>query len=79
MRAEIEVVRKDGDSVGGVLESIICGVPAGIGEPWFDSVESMISHILFSIGGIKGVEFGDGFALANMLGSEANDQFTVRD
>lgn len=77
MRSEIEAVRKDGDSVGGILESVICGVPAGIGEPWFDSVESMISHILFSIGGIKGVEFGDGFALANMLGSEANDPFAV--
>ena len=79
MREEIEKTHADGDSVGGVLESVISGVPAGVGEPWFDSAESMISHILFSLGGIKGVEFGDGFALADMLGSEANDPITVKD
>ena len=79
MEAEIRAAFTDGDSVGGVLESMIVGVPAGVGEPWFDSVESEISHILFSIGGIKGVEFGDGFALAGMLGSEANDPFRIRD
>lgn len=77
MIKEIEKARAMGDSVGGVLESAIIGIPAGVGEPWFDSVESMISHILFSIGGIKGVEFGDGFALADMFGSEANDPFTL--
>ena len=53
--------------------------PAGVGEPWFDSVESMLSHALFSIGGVKGVEFGAGFALASMRGSEANDSFEVVD
>ena len=79
MIKEIEKARADCDSVGGVLESAVIGIPSGVGEPWFDSVESMISHILFSIGGIKGVEFGDGFALADMLGSEANDPFTVVD
>jgi len=77
MKNEIENARVDGDSVGGILESVISGVPAGVGEPWFDSVESIISHILFSIGGIKGIEFGKGFELADMLGSEANDPLTV--
>ena len=77
MKNEIEKARADGDSVGGILESVISGVPAGVGEPWFDSVESIISHILFSIGGIKGIEFGKGFELADMLGSEANDPLTV--
>ena len=79
MRREIELAHSMGDSVGGILESVITGVPAGVGEPWFDSVESMISHILFSVGGIKGVEFGAGFSLADMLGSEANDAFVVKD
>ena len=79
MMSEIEKVRSEADSVGGILESVILGVPRGVGEPWFDSVESMISHILFSIGGIKGVEFGRGFEFADMLGSEANDQMTVKD
>lgn len=65
----------EGDSVGGVLESKIFGLPAGLGEPWFDSFESVLSHALFSIGGIKGVEFGAGFAIADMKGSEANDPF----
>jgi chorismate synthase len=79
MKEEIKEAHSKGDSVGGVLESIITGIPSGVGEPWFDSVESTISHILFSIGGIKGVEFGDGFSFADMLGSESNDAFTVKD
>ncbi len=75
MKAEAERAAKDGDSVGGVLESVILGVPAGVGEPLFDSVESEISHILFSVPAVKGVEFGAGFAFSDMLGSEANDAF----
>ena len=75
----IEDAAKDGDSVGGVLETVITGVPAGVGEPFFDSMESVLSHMLFSIPGIKGVEFGAGFSIADMLGSEANDQLTVID
>ncbi|MBQ7761731.1 MAG: chorismate synthase [Clostridia bacterium] len=73
-----EVIRKaseNKDSVGGVLQTAIVGMPAGVGEPWFDSVESMLSHVLFSIGGVKGVEFGSGFEMAKMLGSQANDVF----
>lgn len=60
----IEQAKADGDSVGGIVETAISGIPSGVGEPWFDSVESVLSHALFSIGGIKGVEFGDGFAIA---------------
>lgn len=63
------------DSVGGVLESAVVGMPVGVGEPWFDSVESMLSHALFSIPGVKGVEFGLGFGFADQYGSEANDGF----
>lgn len=63
----------NGDSVGGVLETAIYGVPEGVGEPWFDSVESLLSHMMFSIPAIKGIEFGAGFKVADMKGSEAND------
>ena len=64
------------DSVGGVVECRIDNVPVGLGEPFFDSAESVISHALFSIPGVKGVEFGAGFAIAAMLGSAANDCLT---
>ena len=74
---EISRAKADGDSVGGILQTAIVGVPVGVGEPWFDSVESLLSHALFSIGGVKGVEFGAGFGLANMRGSEANDAFEI--
>lgn len=65
----------EGDSLGGVVECRIEGVPAGLGEPFFDSVESLISHAMFSIPGVRGVEFGDGFQAARMKGSEHNDPF----
>ena len=73
MRQAIMLAKADGDSVGGVLETAVIGLPAGIGEPFFDSLEGKLSHAMFSIGGVKGIEFGDGFALAGMRGSEAND------
>ena len=69
--------RESKDSVGGILQTAIMGIPAGVGEPWFDSVESVLSHALFSVGGVKGIEFGAGFNLANMTGSEANDSFDI--
>lgn len=75
MMKRIEAVREEGDSVGGRLETAITGFPAGVGEPWFDSLESVLSHMLFSIPAVKGVEFGDGFALADMTGSTSNDPF----
>ena len=75
MQAAILKAKEEGDSVGGVLETVVTGLPAGVGEPWFDTLEGTLSHGLFSIPGIKGVEFGDGFALSDMRGSEANDPF----
>lgn len=73
MLKEISNAKERGDSVGGIVQTAAVGLPAGLGEPWFDSMESMLSHALFSIGGIKGVEFGAGFACAGMRGSEYND------
>ncbi|MBE6633379.1 MAG: chorismate synthase [Ruminococcaceae bacterium] len=77
MREEILRAASEGDSVGGVLETAIIGMPAGVGEPWFDTVEGMLSHMLFSIPAVKGVEFGAGFAIADLTGSEANDPMRV--
>ena len=79
MTQRILDAKADGDSVGGMLETVVIGLPAGVGEPWFDTVEGMLSHALFSIPAVKGVEFGDGFALADMRGSEANDAFCADD
>lgn len=73
MDAAIEAAVKAGDSVGGIVECRIIGVPAGLGEPFFDSTESLIAHAALSIPAIKGVEFGSGFESARMLGSECND------
>ncbi len=78
MKAVIRQAREDGDSVGGTLETLITGVPAGVGEPYFDSMESVLAHILFSIPAVKGVAFGDGFGLANMRGSQANDAIILQ-
>jgi chorismate synthase len=75
MVAAIEAAKLDADSVGGVLETAIIGLPQGLGEPWFDSIESQLSHALFSVPAVKGVEFGAGFAMSHMRGSEANDAF----
>ena len=79
MQAAILAAKADGDSVGGVLETAVIGLPAGVGEPWFDTFESMLAHILFSVPAVKGVEFGDGFALADMRGSQANDSLRYED
>ena len=77
MKAAIRAAGAEGDSVGGVLETAILGLPAGIGEPYFDSVESVLSHAAFSIPAVKGIEFGSGFAFADQRGSEANDAFRM--
>ena len=79
MQEAILAAASDGDSVGGVLETAIIGMPAGVGEPWFDTVEGTLSHMLFSIPAIKGVEFGAGFALADRRGSTANDPLRMED
>lgn len=76
VRKILEPVVKAGDSAGAVIECSVSGLPAGLGEPFFDSVESLISHLAFSIPGVRGVEFGDGFAAASMYGSKHNDPIT---
>ena len=75
MKAEIEKARNDLDSVGGTLETAVIGMKGGYGEPWFDSIEGMLSHALFSIPGIKAVGFGIGEEFSRLRGSEANDAF----
>lgn len=77
MKARILEAGGQGDSVGGVLETVVTGMPAGVGEPWFDTVEGLLSHALFSIPAVKGVEFGDGFGMSTMRGSLANDPMRV--
>lgn len=69
----IEQAIKDGDSLGGIVECTVTGLPAGLGEPFFDSVESLLSHAVFAIPGVRGIEFGDGFGASRMKGSEHND------
>ncbi len=71
----IEQAIAQNDSIGGIVSCEVKNIPAGLGEPFFDSLESMISHGIFSIPAIKGIEFGSGFKLARMKGSEANDVF----
>ncbi|MBR5442438.1 MAG: chorismate synthase [Clostridia bacterium] len=75
MVEKIQAAAAEGDSVGGVLQTAVVGLPVGVGEPWFDSLESVLSHGLFSIPGIKGVEFGIGFGCAQLMGSEMNDEY----
>ena len=75
MKRVIEEAGKNLNSVGGILETAVIGVPSGVGEPYFNSIESVLSHLLFSIPAVKGVEFGAGFSIADMFGSEANDSF----
>ena len=76
MEAEIMAAREQMDSVGGIVEVMAAGMPPGIGNPFFDSLESRLSHALFSVPAVKGIEFGAGFALAARKGSEVNDPMT---
>lgn len=75
MQKKILEAKSNGDSLGGLLETAVLGVPAGLGEPWFDTMEGVLAHALFSIPAVKGVEFGAGFGFADMCGSRANDSF----
>ncbi len=79
MKALIEKVAAEGDSLGGIVETAVIGLPTGLGEPAFDSVESILSHLLFSVPAVKGVSFGLGFGFANVKGSTANDDFEYKD
>ena len=77
METLIEEARRAGDSVGGVVEVRAVGLPTGVGEPFFDSVESSIAHLALSVPAVKGVEFGVGFAASRMRGSQHNDPFVL--
>ncbi|MDR3295300.1 MAG: chorismate synthase [Clostridiales Family XIII bacterium] len=79
MREAIRLAKEDGDSVGGVVETVAFGVPGGLGDPFFASLESRIAALFFSIPAVKGVEFGDGFPLSALRGSEANDEIYAED
>ena len=71
----LEKALKNSDSVGGIIECRVTGLPVGLGEPFFDSVESILSHLVFSIPAVKGIEFGLGFESAKKFGSEVNDPY----
>ena len=77
MTTAIRQAGASGDSLGGVLEIAVTGLPAGLGEPWFGSVESVLSQMFYAIPGVKGVSFGDGFALTEQNGSDISDGMTV--
>ncbi len=77
MKEAIALAKEDEDSVGGVIECAVTGLPAGIGSPMFESVESIMSSMLFSVPAVKGVEFGSGFAISDMHGSESNDEYIM--
>ncbi len=79
IRKAVDTAVQEGDSIGGIIECRIGQVPVGLGEPFFDSVEAVMSHMVFSIPAIKGIEFGSGFRAARMKGSEHNDNLLDRE
>jgi chorismate synthase len=79
MSAEILKAHEEKDSIGGVVSCTVVGLPVGVGEPFFASIESVIAQMMFSIPGVKGVEFGSGFKCAEMRGSDHNDPFAIKD
>lgn len=79
MEAAISAARADGDSVGGIVEAQVRGLPAGVGGPMFGGLENRISQAVFAIPAVKGIEFGEGFAAAELKGSENNDPYLVED
>lgn len=78
MKEEIVKAHEERDSVGGVIKCSVIGLPVGVGEPFFGSIESLLSAMMFSIPGVKGIEFGSGFKCASMRGSTHNDHYIIR-
>jgi chorismate synthase len=78
MSDEVKKALSDGDSIGGIIEVLAEGVPAGLGDPVFDKLDALLAAALLSIGGVKGIEFGEGFHAAALRGSENNDQMTSK-
>ncbi|KAJ51006.1 chorismate synthase [Clostridium tetanomorphum] len=78
MQGVILKAKEELDSVGGTIETAVINIPAGIGEPFFHSVESSIAHMIFSIPGVKGIEFGEGFNIAKFTASQANDEYYIK-
>ena len=79
MQKRIEQAREEGDSIGGIIECVVTGLPVGLGDPMFHGMENRIAQAVFAIPAVKGLEFGAGFAAARMRGSEHNDPFRIRD
>ncbi len=79
MKELIDTVRAEGDSIGGVIECVVTGLPAGLGDPMFDGMENRISSAVFGIPAVKGIEFGAGFSSSELFGSENNDEFFIND
>ncbi|HEY5561004.1 MAG TPA: chorismate synthase [Clostridiaceae bacterium] len=77
MKASILKAKGEGDSLGGIIEAVIINIPPGIGDPFFDSLESTIAHLMFSVPAVKGLEFGRGFEITKLKGSEANDSIYI--
>ena len=75
LRAEVDAVRAKGDSIGGIVECIVQGMPSGVGEPMFGGVENVISSVVFGVPAVKGIEFGSGFEGSRSTGSRNNDEF----
>ena len=79
IRHTITQAKYEGDSVGGTIECAVVGIEAGVGNPFFDSVESTLSHLVFSVPAVKGIEFGEGFNITKLYGSEAKDEYYYED
>lgn len=78
MKEEIKKARDEKDSVGGTIECIITGIPCGIGDPMFDTIEGEIAKAVFAVPAVKGIEFGKGFELSKMRGSQSNDEYMIK-